>query len=139
MFRQTLHRAYAIAALCLLSVTTASAQGFHYKRSDVTDSGSSCFVRGGDFRLGGNWPRSMAVASGSPCGGTFSAAGRVTFKRLYLTSPPQHGRVVLQEGGHYHYTSAAGYHGSDSFSLRVCGVGPRGEGCGNLHYAVTVQ
>jgi Bacterial Ig domain len=97
-------------------------------------------VQGGAFHLRGSWSRSMVVASGSPCGGTFAAGGRVSFKRLYLTGSPQHGRVVLQEGGHYHYTSTAGYHGPDSFSLRVCGIGPRGgEGCGNLHYSVTVE
>jgi len=81
----------------------------------------------------------MVVNSGSDCGGTFEAGGRATFKRLYLIGGPQHGRVVLQEGGHYHYTSTAGFHGSDSFSLRVCGIEPGGEGCGNLHYAVTVE
>lgn len=81
----------------------------------------------------------MFVASGMSCGGTFSAGGPVTFKRLYLTDSPRHGRVVLQQGGHYHYTATAGYHGADSFSLRICGIGRRGQGCGNLHYTVTVQ
>jgi hypothetical protein len=121
MLRGVSYRACAMVAICLLSLVAADARGRHRQR-DVTDvGGSSCFVQGGGFRLRGSWPRSMVVASGSPCGGTFAAAGRVTFKRLYLTGGPQHGRVVLQEGGHYHYTSAAGYPARIAFRCESAG------------------
>lgn len=128
-----------VVGVGLLSLPAAAA--WRYRQGDVTDvGGGSCFVQGNGFRLGGAWSRTMVVNSGTSCGGTFRAAGRTTFKRLFITARPQHGRVVLQEGGHYHYTSVAGYHGSDNFSLRVCGIGASGaESCGNLHFTVAIQ
>jgi hypothetical protein len=81
----------------------------------------------------------MTVNSGSECGGTFGAGGRIVFKRLYLVTRPQHGTVALREGGHYHYVSAAGYRGSDSFMLRVCGSVNGHDRCANLQYAVSVE
>jgi len=137
MLRGMFHRAFVVAAICLVSLPASAARRF--RQGDVTDS-LSCTVQGDGFRLGGEWSRSMMASSGKPCGGTFRATGRTMFKRLYLTANPKHGRVVLQQGGYYHYTSAAGYRGSDSFSLRVCGIGPSGaETCGNLHFSVTVE
>jgi hypothetical protein len=139
MLRGSPYRAYAIATVCLISLSTAHAQHALDRRSDIMDVGGSCTVNGTGFRLFGSWSRSMTVQSGSPCGGTFIGPSSVTLKRLNLIAAPQHGKIQLQEGGHYHYTSAAGYHGPDSFLLQICGIGARGESCGELRYSVTVQ
>jgi Bacterial Ig domain len=131
---------FLIAVVILMPLSDASARRFGNR--DVTDIGNgTCLVSGGGFNFtGGPWTRSMTVTAGSECGGTFGAAGRVVFKRLYLVTAPQHGTVTLREGGHYHYAARAGYRGADSFMLRVCGIGGAGrEHCADLSYAVTVQ
>jgi hypothetical protein len=61
-----------------------------------------------------------------------------TYKRLYLAERPQHGSVVLREGGHFAYTSTAGYTGPDKFTLRICGTTNAFEGCTNILYDMTV-
>jgi hypothetical protein len=81
----------------------------------------------------------MIVNSGSGCGNTFFLRGPGFYQRLYLVTRPQHGNVMLREGGHYRYFSTAGYHGSDNFMLRVCGNVSGANGCANLQYSVTVE
>jgi hypothetical protein len=100
----------------------------------------ACSVQG-RFRLSseGPWPRTMILRSGDGCGNTFFLHGPGFYQRLYLVARPQHGNVVLREGGHYRYFSTAGYHGSDSFMLRVCGNVSGANGCANLQYSVTVE
>jgi hypothetical protein len=99
-----------------------------------------CSVRG-QFRLTseGPWTRFMDLESGGTCGNSFRSFGAMFYKRLYLLTPPQHGKVVLREGGHYRYFSQAGYHGSDQFMLRICGNTSGFEGCANLQYQVKVE
>lgn len=87
----------------------------------------------------GPWPRYMKLKSGGHCGNTFTYSGPGFYKRLFLVTRPQHGNVVLREGGHYRYFSTAGYHGSDSFMLRICGNVSGHDGCANLQYSVTVE
>lgn len=139
--RKACHLLCAVTTIIIISFSVTHAQR-NFRRGgnkDVTDT-AGCVLQGGGFRFAGTWSRTMVAQSGAPCGGTFMAGGGATFKRLYLIAGPHHGRVVLQEGGHYHYMSAAGYHGADSFTLRVCGIGGGGrQGCGNLQYSVTVQ
>jgi len=108
--------------------------------TSASDVRAACSVEG-RFRLTseGPWPRSMILKSGGGCGNTFAIHGAGFFKRLYLVTRPQHGNVVLREGGHYRYFPTAGYHGSDSFMLRVCGNVSGRDGCANLQYSVTVE
>jgi hypothetical protein len=108
--------------------------------ASTSDVLAACSVKG-SFRLTseGPWTRFMSLTSGGGCGNTFRSFGAMFYKRLYLVTPPQHGNVVLREGGHYRYFSKAGYHGSDSFMLRICGNTNGHDGCANLQYNVTVE
>jgi hypothetical protein len=73
------------------------------------------------------------------CSANFSSYGPMIFRRLYLVTPPQHGAIQLIEGGHYNYSTRAGYRGPDSFTLRVCGNQNGYDGCADLQYAVTID
>jgi hypothetical protein len=63
----------------------------------------------------------------------------LTFKRLFLVSPPAHGKIRLREGGHYIYSTPSGYKGPDAFTLRVCGTEDNEPGCATLKYSVTID
>jgi hypothetical protein len=40
---------------------------------------------------------------------------------------------------YYIYSAPAGYKGTDSFTLRVCGTEDNKPGCATLNYSVTVE
>ena len=86
----------------------------------------------------GPWSGHGTIKQGQTCGGSYSAGGTMTFKRLYLLQAPSHGTVRLREGGKYFYTAPVGYSGSDSSKLRICGTEGTIEGCTNLSYNMTV-
>lgn len=87
----------------------------------------------------GPWPAFMTVKSGQSCGSRRWNFSTMVPKRLYLVTSPQHGRVTLSAPGGYRYSSAPGYVGKDTFTLRLCGTKDGGfEGCANLLFNVTV-
>jgi hypothetical protein len=98
-------------------------------------------ARSGSYHLTsiGPWPMRIRAQANSSCSANFRAGGNMIFKRLYLVSPPQHGTIQLIEGGKYIYTTRAGYQGSDSFMLRICGNEGGYDGCADLQYAVAID
>jgi Bacterial Ig domain len=91
------------------------------------------------FTSQGPWGGSIGTAAGTPCTGNFRSGGNTVFKRLNLLGAPQHGSISLRPGGYFTYTPAAGFRGSDSFQLQVCGKEGTIEGCADLNYAATVN
>lgn len=91
------------------------------------------------FVLGtqGAFPAHMMVKAGKTCTNTFNASGRLTFRRLYLATPPGRGKVTLRQGGFFTY-HAPPQAGSDSFMLRVCGRDTNLEGCADIEVRVAV-
>jgi hypothetical protein len=87
----------------------------------------------------GPWPTYGTIKGGGSCNGSYYSGSAAVFKRLYLVSPPRHGRVRLQEGGRYFYTAPTNYRGADPFTLRVCSQTGTYEGCSNIIYNMTVQ
>jgi hypothetical protein len=81
----------------------------------------------------------IRARSGEACSAGFRAGGNMIFKRLFLVSAPQHGSISLREGGHYTYSTQAGYRGPDSFMLRICGTEGGLDGCADLKYTVTID
>jgi hypothetical protein len=61
------------------------------------------------------------------------------FKRLYLVTPPVHGKINLREGGYYTYSAPSGYKGADTFTLRACGTEDNKPGCATLQYSVSID
>jgi hypothetical protein len=98
-------------------------------------------VRSGTYHLtsSGPWPMHITARAGEACSAGFGAIGNLTFKRLFLVSPPQHGTMSLSEGGHYTYATKEGYRGPDSFMLRICGNEMGHDGCADLQYSVTID
>ena len=93
----------------------------------------------------GPWPATGTVRSDGYCdkgfrigGGMRYHAGVMMFKRLYLASPPSHGRIMLREGGHFRYTPNKNYVGTDKFTLRICGLINNTESCANLEHTMNV-
>lgn len=99
--------------------------------------------RSGRYQLSydGNFPMNIAIRSGATCEATFGSYGNanLTFKRLLLVTPPVRGKIKLREGGYYIYSAPAGYKGSDTFTLRVCGSQDNKPGCATLQYSVTIS
>jgi hypothetical protein len=97
--------------------------------------------RSGSYHLSstGPWPMRIQARSGEACTAGFRAGGNMIFKRLLLVSAPQHGSISLREGGHYTYSTQAGYRGPDSFMLRICGNEGGRDGCADLQYTVTIE
>jgi hypothetical protein len=87
----------------------------------------------------GPWPARMTVTSGESCGSQRWSFTTMVPNRLFLVTAPQHGRVVLSSPGGYRYHPAAGFVGSDSFTLKLCGTKNGGyQGCANLIFSVNV-
>jgi hypothetical protein len=99
--------------------------------------------RRGSYHLSydGNFPMYLTARAGTTCEATFGSVGRsnLTFKRLFLVSPPTHGKIRLREGGYYIYSAPAAYTGPDAFTLRVCGTEDDKPGCATLQYSVTIN
>ncbi len=87
----------------------------------------------------GPWPMMMTVTSGTPCSSSYQLNFPGT--HLYVAGNPDHGRLLLREGGHYTYLPTSGYRGADTFMLKVCGriQGGQTKSCTDLKYAVTVE
>ena len=86
----------------------------------------------------GPWNGSIVTSSAQPCGGQFTTRGTLTISAVTVAAAPQSGSVRLSGTG-YSYKSNAGYHGADSFTLKVCGTEGTAKGCANIRYAVTVE
>lgn len=120
-------RFWLIALLCVLTVSEAYA--------------ADCNIPNFGFNITseGPWPAFMTVKSGQSCGSRRWNFSTMVPKRLYLVTPPQHGRITLSEPGGYRYSSTPGYVGKDAFTLRLCGTKDGGlEGCANLQFNVSV-
>jgi hypothetical protein len=98
--------------------------------------------RKGTYQLShdGDYPMFINVRAGETCEATFGSFGgaNLTFKRLFLVTPPARGKIRLREGGYYIYTAPSGS-GTDAFTLRVCGSQDNKPGCATLKYSVTVN
>jgi hypothetical protein len=99
-------------------------------------------ARSGTYKLShdGDYPMFITARAGTTCEATFGSfgGGNLTFKRLFLVSPPARGNIKLREGGYYIYTAPSGS-GTDTFTLRVCGSQDNKPGCATLKYSVTVN
>jgi hypothetical protein len=87
----------------------------------------------------GPWKGHGDIKQGRTCNGYYRTGRVATFRRLYLTAPPEHGTLQLQEGGTYSYTAPVGFTGSDPFMLRVCGKEGLLTGCSKIVYNMTVE
>jgi hypothetical protein len=99
--------------------------------------------RRGSYHLShdGNYPMFIRTHAGTSCEATFSnrAGSDLTFKRLFLVTPPVHGKINLREGGYYIYSAPSGYRGADTFTLKLCGTESNKPGCATLNYSVTID
>src|SRR6185312_5601213 len=101
-----------------------------------------CDRRGGyHLSYDGNYPMFIRTRAGTSCEATFSnvSGSNLTFKRLFLVTPPARGKINLREGGYYIYSAPSGYRGADSFTLKVCGSENNKPGCATLNYSVTID
>ena len=81
----------------------------------------------------------MSVRAGESCGSRRWRFGSTAPSKLFLLAAPKHGRVVLSAPGGYRYFPAAGYVGTDAFTLKLCGTKNGGyQGCANLLFNVDV-
>lgn len=104
------------------------------------DAMARCTVSGRFlFTSAGPWPISLDTGVGEACGSTFGSVGAISFKRLYLAQPPQHGKITLRQGGFYQYHPAPGYRGNDNFLLKICGNSNGQELCTDLKFNVGVN
>jgi hypothetical protein len=87
----------------------------------------------------GPWKGHGDIRQGRTCNGYYRAGRIATFRRLYLTEPPAHGTLLLQEGGTYSYTAPTGFTGNDPFMLRICGKEGLVTGCSKIVYNMTVE
>ena len=73
--------AFAILAVALFFLSSAG-------------DAQACSVKGG-FRMSseGPWLRFMDLESGGACGNSFRSFGTLSYTRLYLVTPPQHGAI----------------------------------------------
>ena len=98
--------------------------------------------RKGTYQLShdGDYPMFITARAGTTCEATFGSFGgaNLTFKRLFLVTPPARGKINLREGGYYIYTAPSSS-GTDTFTLRVCGSQDNKPGCATLKYSVTVN
>jgi hypothetical protein len=102
----------------------------------------TCDRRGGyHLSYDGNYPMFIRTRAGTSCEATFSnvSGSNLTFKRLFLVTPPARGKINLREGGYYIYSAPSGYRGADSFTLKVCGSENNKPGCATLNYSVTID
>jgi hypothetical protein len=109
---------------------------------NASRAADQCNRRGGyHLSYDGNFPMYISAHPGATCEATFGNVGgsNLTFKRLFLVSPPAHGKIRLREGGYYIYSAPSGYKGPDAFTLRVCGTEDNKPGCATLKYSVTVD
>lgn len=93
-----------------------------------------------NFRLEhpGPWPVTGELSSGETCANrTWWSRG--TLKRLYVSKFPKNGTLKLQEGAKWFYTPRAGFAGSDSFGLKVCGALDGKDYCTFLTVDLTVR
>ena len=51
-----------------------------------------------------------------------------TFQQITVAQRPSHGAVTVGESG-FQYRSSQGYHGVDSYAVKICMESPRGKGC----------
>ena len=111
---------------------------------------ADCVVHGQLFiQSPGPFAMAMSASSGKPCNGNFlttplSTEGPVNvkanwmLKSLWVTEEPKNGRVELQQGGYYRYTSSAGFKGRDTFKMRLCGIFEEKTYCTVLAYSISV-
>jgi len=122
-------RRLALLAFVTLACTTAS------------HATQICDRRGG-YHLShdGNYPMFIRTRAGTSCEATFSnvRGSDLIFKRLFLVTPPVHGKINLREGGYYVY-SAPSAKGTDAFTLKLCGTENKQSGCATLNYSVTID
>jgi Big-like domain-containing protein len=110
--------------------------------TSATDAAQICDRRGGyHLSSDGNYPMFIRTRAGSTCEATFSnvSGSDLTFKRLFLVTPPAQGKINLREGGYYVYSAPSGYRGADTFTLKVCGTENNKPGCATLNYSVTIE
>jgi hypothetical protein len=91
------------------------------------------------FTSEGPWKGHGDIKQGRTCDGYYRAGRIATFRRLYLTEPPVHGRLLLREGGTWSYTAPSGFIGNDPFMLRICGREGLITGCSKIVYNMTVK
>lgn len=109
--------------------------------NDEVRADDNCQIQRFNFNITseGPWPARMTVKAGKSCGSRRWSFGTITPSRLYLADQARHGKVTLSYPGGYQYSPAAGYVGSDSFTLRLCGTKNGGyQGCANIRFDVSV-
>jgi hypothetical protein len=87
----------------------------------------------------GPWKGHGDIKRGQTCNGHYRTGRIATFRRLYLSEPPAHGRLLLHEGGTYSYIAPTGFIGSDPFMLRICGKEGLITGCSKIVYDMAVR
>ena len=112
---------------------------------------ADCFVQGQVFiQHSGPFTMQMAANSGRICNANFltvapESEGQVSpknnwmLKNLAVMTEPANGKVNIQKGGYYSYTSNAGFRGRDTFKMRLCGIFEQQEYCTMLNYAILVR
>jgi hypothetical protein len=69
-----------------------------------------------------------------------SRRSETQFEPVTVASAPKNGTARPHGSGNgVIYTAKAGFKGSDSLTIRVCGTGNGGRGCANVAFAITVQ
>jgi hypothetical protein len=97
---------------------------------------AKCSMNSFTFRFGSD------VAANGQCDAKGTTrifrSGASTFDSVTVVQPPAHGRAHTNGRLGYGYRPAKGYHGPDSFVIRICGFNAISRGCSNLKHHVVV-
>lgn len=79
------------------------------------------------------------------CGIRYQPGPRATFTEASIVSTPAHGSLKKLGAFAFAYYPQRGYHGADSYSIKICGsraanrMDPGNVGCSTITYAATVK
>jgi hypothetical protein len=93
------------------------------------------------FTFGADAPAMASAVSGQPCELTVKTARGSEFTSFTVSRQPAHGHVTISNNGNdvWVYTSAPGFHGTDTFVGTITGKGGNLSGTSNITVTVYVD
>ncbi len=79
---------------------------------------------------------SGTVRRGTTCVHTVQAGPFLKFSSASIISPPRNGTLRAVESRSFRYQPRTGFTGTDQYTVRMCGRGPRA--CSTITYSMTV-
>jgi hypothetical protein len=75
---------------------------------------------------------------GKGCMHRFSSISNLAMTSHEVVTKPRNGTLTAAGALQFRYLPRAGYKGSDSYTVRICGRGNDGAGCSTITYNVTI-